>query len=171
MSQAKFSHTLWKQTCKCGYLSNSSAVEFKRPSPLFWINKGISLNEVYFNCLPYYYKDYWLHIIIILLYTHRCKTWKSAWTSRKVFFFYRFNCRHSATPPPTVKERIRAHETNSALLQGSYLYVASVMSRRSYVELLADVTSLKRAGREGATRLFSSTWRIQQLFTTISYLA
>lgn len=31
-----------KQTCRCGYFSNSTAVECIQPSSLFWINKGIS---------------------------------------------------------------------------------------------------------------------------------
>lgn len=41
----------------------------------------------------------------------------------------------------------RQKESNSALLRSKYFYVESVVSRRSYVELLADVTSLKRAGK------------------------
>lgn len=42
-------HTIFSQTFKCGYLSNNSAVEFMRPSPLFWINKGILLHVTYFK--------------------------------------------------------------------------------------------------------------------------
>lgn len=67
------------------------------------------------------------------------------------------------TSPPTVRKRdCGPHVSNSPLILSVNVYVVSALSERSYVELLDEVTSLKRAGK--APRPFSEVTH-----TTIVY--